>query len=165
MKPRLTDIIHHAADVFGICASDITGRGRQRNILLARHACALLGRDMSCLSYPEIGRRIGGRDHSTVINARRVCLEWIKRCEDYEAKVEEIRHRALTYRWVGGRKVRTDEPERPNFKLIASLCADFFKRKEDEKEQRLLEAMNDDERTSYLIQKYAKQPLGERLAS
>jgi hypothetical protein len=51
----------------------ITGPRRERSLVIPRHAACILIRDLCPhLSFPAIGRIMGGRDHSTVMHALRV---------------------------------------------------------------------------------------------
>jgi chromosomal replication initiator protein len=53
----------------GISLNDIKSDKRQRNIVQARHVAMYLARELTDLSLPKIGERIGGRDHTTVLHA------------------------------------------------------------------------------------------------
>jgi chromosomal replication initiator protein len=64
-------ILATVADHFGIETYDLTGRCRTKAMARARHVAMCLVRDSTDLSYPEIGRLFGGRDHTTVIYACR----------------------------------------------------------------------------------------------
>ena len=44
---------------------------RARNIARPRQVAMYLAKTLTALSYPEIGRRFGGRDHTTVMHAVR----------------------------------------------------------------------------------------------
>jgi Bacterial dnaA protein helix-turn-helix len=62
----VTDGLATIADGFGVTMADVTSSGRTRTVTSARRACArwlhLLG-----FSQNEIGRMLGGRDHSTIL--------------------------------------------------------------------------------------------------
>jgi len=55
------------ADFYGLTVEDITGKSRTKRIIPARHHAMAVLRQRGW-SYPEIGRKLGGRDHSTVIH-------------------------------------------------------------------------------------------------
>lgn len=57
------------ADQFGMKVSDLKSDKRQKNLVQARQIAIWLCRDMTKASYPDIGNKFGGRDHSTVIHA------------------------------------------------------------------------------------------------
>ena len=54
---------------FNVTVSDLKGGRRHRAIALPRMIAMYLIRSHTRASFPEIGRRFGGRDHSTVISA------------------------------------------------------------------------------------------------
>lgn len=64
-------IIADAADYYRVSEQDILGTRRNRPIVKARAAIAIVMRHRDMLSYPQIGARLGGRDHSTTIH----CIE------------------------------------------------------------------------------------------
>jgi chromosomal replication initiator protein len=53
----------------GIKTSDIKSQKKNKNLVLARQISMFLAREMTSASFPDIGGKIGGRDHSTVIYA------------------------------------------------------------------------------------------------
>jgi hypothetical protein len=55
-----------------------------------RHAVAKIAHEAGRHSYPEIGRRLGGRDHSTVLHSHRKCIERMRREPDYAALVRRL---------------------------------------------------------------------------
>lgn len=61
-------VIDSVADAYGIPPEMLKGQGRSRDLTYPRSIVCRLLRDYG-LSYPEIGNRLGGRDHSTVIHA------------------------------------------------------------------------------------------------
>lgn len=61
-------IIKRAAELFEVEAAAIPGRSKTRSLVLARQAAAWAMRHLyKRLSLVEIGERLGGRDHTTVI--------------------------------------------------------------------------------------------------
>lgn len=54
---------------FGVTEADMLGPSRRREIVFARQAAMYLARKQLGLSYPELGRLFGGRDHATVIHS------------------------------------------------------------------------------------------------
>jgi len=49
--------------------SDLKSKKKSKNIVLARQAAMFLCRKLTNASFPDIGDKLGGRDHSTVIYA------------------------------------------------------------------------------------------------
>lgn len=63
------EILVSVARGFNLRAEDILGARRRPDLVLARQIAMYLCRRKLGLSYPELGRAFGGRDHSTVIHA------------------------------------------------------------------------------------------------
>ena len=57
------------ADHFGLKIADLKSEKRLKAFVQARQIAIWLCRDMTTASYPDIGARFGGKDHSTVIHA------------------------------------------------------------------------------------------------
>jgi chromosomal replication initiator protein len=70
-------ILKNVADFYSISMSDLVKRSRKKEIVRPRQIAMFLLREEAKLSFPEIGQKLGGRDHSTVIHA----CEKIKREE------------------------------------------------------------------------------------
>lgn len=66
------DIKKAVANHFSIKVSDIISKRRTKNLSFPRHIAMYLCRKHTTASYPEIGERFGGRDHSSVIHAASV---------------------------------------------------------------------------------------------
>ena len=67
-----------AAKRFGVTASAIKGRSRTPNVVGARRVVIHLLKQLSRLSYPEIGAFLGNRSHSTIINGHQTLLQTLK---------------------------------------------------------------------------------------
>jgi len=70
-EKRLTvdEIQKAVATHFGVTAADICSKRRTQSVVRPRHVAMYLSKTMTTRSLPDIGRRFGGRDHSTVIHA------------------------------------------------------------------------------------------------
>ncbi|HUU82130.1 MAG TPA: chromosomal replication initiator protein DnaA [Phycisphaerae bacterium] len=68
---RLSDIESGAAIFFGLTPADLHTSRKTRTIALARGIAMYLARKHTDMSFPEIGRFMGNKDHSTVILATR----------------------------------------------------------------------------------------------
>jgi chromosomal replication initiator protein len=71
--PSLTieAIQREVASYFGVKLHDLKGPKRHRAVAHPRMVAMYLARRLTAMSYPEIGSRFGGKDHSTVISAVR----------------------------------------------------------------------------------------------
>jgi chromosomal replication initiator protein len=65
------NVLQSVCDYFGLEHKDLMSGRRQRTISLARSVAMFLVRKTAKLSFPEIGVRMGKRNHSTVISACR----------------------------------------------------------------------------------------------
>lgn len=79
MRPTVDKIQKAAAKQFGITMDDMLSKRRARAIARPRQAAMYLAKTMTTRSLPDIGRRFGGRDHTTVIHA-------VKRIEELRAQ-------------------------------------------------------------------------------
>ena len=73
-----SDITAVAGDYFGVSVADIHSDKKDRTVSLARAFTMYLTRRFTTLSYPEIGRTLGGKNHATVILACRKVEEYLK---------------------------------------------------------------------------------------
>lgn len=64
-------VITMTARAFGLTYADIVGQSRVRRIVSVRHMVAWILHRRGRLSLSQIGREMGGRDHSTAINSVR----------------------------------------------------------------------------------------------
>ena len=70
-------ILKTVAEFYNITPTDLTKRSRKKEVVKPRQVSMYLLREEIKLSFPDIGQKLGGRDHSTVIHA----CEKIKREE------------------------------------------------------------------------------------
>ncbi len=61
------DLIRTVANAFDISEENILGRNRSRNFALPRQIAMYLLREELNLSLPQIGKELGGRDHTTIM--------------------------------------------------------------------------------------------------
>ena len=76
----LKAIIAVTARHTGIAPSDITGPRRLAPIVRSRQIAVTLARELTQLSFPDIGRRFGNRDHTTVLWAYRRYTDIVRLC-------------------------------------------------------------------------------------
>ncbi len=72
-EKRITvdDIQKATAEHFGMKQTDLLSERRTRAVARPRQAAMYLAKQMTTRSLPDIGRRFGGRDHTTVLHAVR----------------------------------------------------------------------------------------------
>jgi chromosomal replication initiator protein len=67
----IESIQKEVANFFGIKIQDLKSEKKLKNIALPRQVAMYLARRYTGASFPEIGEKFGGKDHSTVIHAVR----------------------------------------------------------------------------------------------
>ena len=75
----IEEIIKTIAAKLNVKISDIKSQKKNKNLVFARQIAMYLARKLTALSFPDIGEKIGGRDHSTVIYANN---KMKKGCDD-----------------------------------------------------------------------------------
>jgi chromosomal replication initiator protein len=82
----IDDIIKTVSSKTGVKISDIKSPKKNKNIVLARQISMYLSRKLTHASFPDIGEKIGGRDHSTIIYANNK----LKRVLEMDVKIKDI---------------------------------------------------------------------------
>ncbi len=70
-RVKIDDILRIVSKHFGVSRGDILSQRRNRSIVWPRQIGMFLAKSLTSRSLPEIGRRFGGRDHTTVLHAIR----------------------------------------------------------------------------------------------
>ena len=96
-KPRqITSgiILDATAQMFGLEVTQLQGKSRTRDLVHARQVGMYVCRELTDLSYPQIGKEFGGRDHTTVIHAyekvSKLMKERRKTYEDVTNLIQQI---------------------------------------------------------------------------
>jgi len=77
-------------DYFNIKLGDLKSKRRTQDITLPRQVAMYLCRKYTATSFPAIGYKFGGRDHSTVIHASKSIQKKIKEDPNMQVTVERI---------------------------------------------------------------------------
>ncbi len=85
------DIIKAVALHFRLKINDLKGRRRTKAIAWARQVSMYISREITDSSFPEIGQKTGGRDHSTVMYACEKVIREMERKPEVQQQVEAIR--------------------------------------------------------------------------
>ncbi len=80
---------------FSVRVTDLKGQRRHKGIARPRMIAMYLSRELTGSSYPEIGLRFGGKDHSTVINACRRMAEIQTTDPELRGIIESLRHQLV----------------------------------------------------------------------
>jgi chromosomal replication initiator protein len=94
-RVRIEDIIRIVAEHSGITKQDILSSRRTANVVLPRQVAMYLAKTLTLRSLPEIGRRFGGRDHTTVLHAVRKIEGKAKTDRAFAEEVELLKRRIL----------------------------------------------------------------------
>lgn len=68
-RPSIEQIQRACAAHYGVSRSDILSAGRTKDIVRPRQVAMYLAKTLAQRSLPEIGRRFGGRDHTTALHS------------------------------------------------------------------------------------------------
>ncbi len=82
-KLTIDEIQRKVADYYALKMTDLLSARRAREVARPRQVAMYLAKKLTPRSLPEIGRRFGGRDHTTVMHA-------VKRIEDLRAADSEL---------------------------------------------------------------------------
>lgn len=93
-KITVEEIQRKVAEHYNIRMSDLIGPKRVRSYARPRQVAMYLAKSLTARSLPEIGRRFGGRDHTTVIHGVRR-IEELKSQDGQIAEDVEMLRRAL----------------------------------------------------------------------
>lgn len=83
-------IIKAVAAKTGVKISDIKSQKKNKNIVMARQIAMFLSRKLTSASFPDIGEKIGGRDHSTIIYANNKIKKMIDTDVKFKNLIEDI---------------------------------------------------------------------------
>lgn len=64
--PHVTDIIREVCKYYRVSKNDLIGGSHSVRVMRPRHVTYYLAKTLTLLSFPQIGRIIGGRDHTTI---------------------------------------------------------------------------------------------------
>ena len=76
-KISIDDIQRKVAEHYNIRLADMMGPKRARNVARPRQIAMYLSKQLTSRSLPEIGRRFGGRDHTTIMHGVRKIEELV----------------------------------------------------------------------------------------
>ncbi|HKJ56786.1 MAG TPA: chromosomal replication initiator protein DnaA [Nitriliruptoraceae bacterium] len=85
--PLIMDI---TADFFNLTVDDLCSKSRSRQLVNARQIAMYIIRELTDMSYPQIGKAFGGRDHSTVMHAKDKIADLMKERQTTYDHVQEL---------------------------------------------------------------------------
>lgn len=91
-KKELTieDILATVCKHYGLKQKEVCSKGRKADIVLARQVTMYICHKYTDMSYSQIGRRLGGRDHTTVMHSCRQIAMRMSVDKGFRHEMEEI---------------------------------------------------------------------------
>ena len=94
-RPRKTlavsDVVEKVARYFDIDPSSIYEKTRRKEVVKPRQLIMYILREDYAVSYPAIGQKLGGRDHTTVIHSCEKIKNELKGNSDLEEEITQVR--------------------------------------------------------------------------
>lgn len=85
----------YVAEYFNIKISDLKSEKRLKNLVIPRQIAIFLCRELTKSSFPEIGDKFGGKDHSTIIHSVKKITKQISFDSDLKSNIETIKRGLL----------------------------------------------------------------------
>lgn len=92
-KTSAQTIIKIICEFYGISLPELLKKSRKTFLVKPRQIAMYLLREDTKASFPDIGARLGGKDHSTVIHAYRKIVEEVENSENLKQEINLIRER------------------------------------------------------------------------
>ncbi len=70
-RVSVEQVLRMVAQRYGVTEGELKSRSRKKNFALPRHVAMYLARRLTVHSFPELGEKFGGRDHTSVLAATR----------------------------------------------------------------------------------------------
>lgn len=94
-RPRrsmaIDDVVEKVANFFNIEPGSIYEKTRRKEVVKPRQLIMYILREDFAVSYPTIGQKLGGRDHTTVIHSCEKIKNELKKGGELEEEVSQIR--------------------------------------------------------------------------
>ena len=88
---KIEDIQRVVSKHYNVSKQDLLSSRRTRSIVWPRQIAMYLAKSLTLRSLPEIGRRFGGRDHTTVLHAVRKVEELLSSDEVLTQEIEVLK--------------------------------------------------------------------------
>lgn len=85
------EVVRRIAQYYEVAEKSIYEKTRKKEVVKPRQIIMYVLREEFSVSYPSIGEKLGGRDHTTVIHSCEKIKEEIKRNNSLEQELEHIR--------------------------------------------------------------------------
>lgn len=94
-RPRrtlaITDVVDKVARFYNIDQSSIYEKTRRKEVVKPRQIIMYILREDFQVSYPAIGKKLGGRDHTTVIHSCEKIKNELKTDDELEEEITQVR--------------------------------------------------------------------------
>ncbi len=90
-KPKIEDIQRVTSQHFNVSRQDLVSARRTKVIVRPRQIAMYLSKTLTPRSLPEIGRRFGNRDHTTVLHAVRKVEDLITKDNQMAEDIETLK--------------------------------------------------------------------------
>lgn len=86
----LDSILAAVCDKYHVKARDLIGKSRKRELVILRQLVMFLAKKYTSMSVTQIGRDMGGRDHSTVLHSCDMVERRLASDKDYRLEIEKF---------------------------------------------------------------------------
>ena len=86
----------HVADHFKLKIADLKSDKRLKALVVPRQIAIFLCRDLTKCSYPEIGEKFGGKDHSTIIHSYKKIDKLVLQNMDLKNTIDNLKRNLLS---------------------------------------------------------------------
>jgi len=107
------DVIRTLSERLGVTKKEVVSSSRKQHIVRARDIIAYMLREYGEMSYPAIGRLLGGRDHTTIIHAHKKIKNLTKTTPNFQQGVGDLIDSVKTI------KERKEEAEKDILNILA----------------------------------------------
>ena len=88
---RIEDILKIVARHYKVPRNELLSSRRSRDVVRPRQIAMYLAKSLTSRSLPEIGRRFGGRDHTTVLHSVRKVEQLMSQDGELTQEIELLR--------------------------------------------------------------------------
>jgi chromosomal replication initiator protein len=91
-RPRITVVAVQSVvgTFYGLTRDELLSRCTQRSVSAPRQVAMYLAKHLTRQSYPNLGRRFGNRDHTTVLHAVRRVASWRENDASFDTLIDGL---------------------------------------------------------------------------
>jgi chromosomal replication initiator protein len=90
-RVKIEDIQRLVANHYNVSRADILSSRRTATVVRPRQIAMYLAKSLTLRSLPEIGRRFGGRDHTTVLHAVRKIEGMVVKDQELATEIDHLK--------------------------------------------------------------------------